>query len=79
MGRSVAVKVLSEAMASDSRFRESFERQLVDVASLHHPNIVSVYDAGAPKAPSGRTAPLDASHPGVGAVQVAPVEVQRVG
>src|SRR5207244_438448 len=46
LDREVAVKMLSEQLASDPAFRERFEREAVHVASLKHPNIVTVYDAG---------------------------------
>src|SRR5205823_504360 len=46
LGREVAIKMLSEQLASDSAFRQRFEREAVHVAALKHPNIVTVYDAG---------------------------------
>ena len=46
LGRDVAVKVLSENMASDERFRHRFEREARHVASLNHPNVVVVHDFG---------------------------------
>jgi serine/threonine-protein kinase len=46
LDREVAIKMLSELLASDSAFRHRFEREAVHVASLKHPNIVAVYDAG---------------------------------
>jgi two-component system nitrate/nitrite response regulator NarL len=46
LDREVAVKMLSELLASDLAFRHRFEREAVHVASLKHPNIVAVYDAG---------------------------------
>ena len=46
LAREVAVKMLSPQLASDSAFRQRFEREAVHVASLKHPNIVAVYDAG---------------------------------
>ena len=47
LGREVAVKVLSEALATDERFRNRFEREAHHVASLSDPNIVVVHDYGA--------------------------------
>ena len=44
LNREVAVKVLSEVLASDPSFRERFEREAMNVASLKHPNIVTVHD-----------------------------------
>ncbi len=46
LDREVAIKMLSEQLASDSAFRQRFEREAIHVASLKHPNIVTVYDAG---------------------------------
>ena len=46
LGREVAVKVLSEAMAGDERFRRRFEREARHIAALNHPNIVVVHDFG---------------------------------
>ena len=44
--RKVALKLLSPPLASDSEFRERFLRESRLAASLDHPNIVSIYDAG---------------------------------
>ena len=44
--REVAVKILSDTLAGDERFRERFEREARRVASLSHPNIVVVHDFG---------------------------------
>jgi two-component system nitrate/nitrite response regulator NarL len=46
LGRHVAVKVLNQQLAADAPFRERFAREAINVASLKHPNIVAVYDAG---------------------------------
>ncbi|MSX02119.1 MAG: protein kinase [Actinobacteria bacterium] len=46
LGRRVAVKVISPALADDGEFRERFVREAQMTASVHHPNIVDVYDAG---------------------------------
>ena len=46
LNREVAVKVLSEQLASDQTFRDRFEREAMHVASLKHPNIVTVHDYG---------------------------------
>jgi serine/threonine-protein kinase len=46
LNREVAVKVLSELLAADPSFRERFEREAMNVASLKHPNIVTVHDYG---------------------------------
>ena len=42
--RPVAVKVLSEALASDENWLARFEREARIAAGLSHPNLVSVYD-----------------------------------
>jgi eukaryotic-like serine/threonine-protein kinase len=46
LGRPVAIKVLVERFAGDDEFRERFVREARMAASLTHPNIVSIYDAG---------------------------------
>jgi serine/threonine-protein kinase len=46
LGREVAVKVLSPSLASDPAFRDRFDREARHVASLTHPNIVTVHDSG---------------------------------
>ncbi|MDA8440923.1 MAG: Stk1 family PASTA domain-containing Ser/Thr kinase [Peptococcaceae bacterium] len=44
--RIVTVKVLREQFASDDDFTRRFRREAQAVASLSHPNIVSIYDVG---------------------------------
>jgi serine/threonine protein kinase len=46
LDRVVAVKVLLESLVSDESFVTRFIREARLVASLNHPNIVHVYDAG---------------------------------
>ncbi len=46
LDRVVAVKVLLEGLVSDESFVTRFIREARLVASLNHPNIVQVYDAG---------------------------------
>jgi len=47
LGRTVAIKVLSDQYASDAEFVARFEREAQSAARLNHPNVVSVYDSGA--------------------------------
>jgi eukaryotic-like serine/threonine-protein kinase len=49
--RTVAVKVLSEALASDPSWLARFRREARLAASLSHPNLVSVYDFDAGEPP----------------------------
>ena len=51
LGRPVAVKLLHAHLASDPAFVRRLEREARIVASLSHPNIVSLFDHG-PTAPS---------------------------
>ena len=44
--RDVAVKVLPEAFAADPDRRARFEREAQAVATLSHPNILSIFDFG---------------------------------
>ena len=46
LGRPVALKVLPARFAQDERFRERLLRESRLAASLDHPNVVPVYDAG---------------------------------
>ena len=46
LGRTVALKVLAHSLASDETFRERFSRESQLAASLDHPNIIPIYDAG---------------------------------
>ncbi len=46
LGRLVALKVISPMLASDSLTRERLNRELTLAASLDHPNVVPLYDAG---------------------------------
>jgi eukaryotic-like serine/threonine-protein kinase len=46
LDRAVAVKVLDEERAQDPSFRARFAREARVAASLSHPNIVTVFDAG---------------------------------
>jgi serine/threonine-protein kinase len=46
LGRTVALKLLSATLAADPSFRERFTRESRLAATLDHPNITQVYDAG---------------------------------
>ena len=46
LDRSVAIKVLPEAIAADPDRMQRFEQEARSIAALNHPNIVAVYDVG---------------------------------
>jgi serine/threonine-protein kinase len=46
LGRTVALKLLTPELARDERFRERFVSESRLAASLDHPNIIPIYDAG---------------------------------
>jgi serine/threonine protein kinase len=46
LGRDVAIKVVSEALGTDTAFLERFEREARLAASLTHPNVVALFDVG---------------------------------
>jgi serine/threonine protein kinase len=46
LDREVAVKVLPEALSSDSGTSARFEREAKAVATLSHPNILAIHDVG---------------------------------
>ena len=45
--RRVALKVLAASLAEDESFRERFLRESELTASIDHPNIIPIYEAGA--------------------------------
>ncbi len=46
LGRNVALKLLPAELAGDAGYRERFLREQRIAASIEHPNIVPIYDAG---------------------------------
>src|SRR5687767_7345509 len=46
LDRKVAIKVLTESLASRPEFTQRFEREAKAAASLNHPNMVQVFDFG---------------------------------
>jgi serine/threonine protein kinase len=46
LGRRVALKLLATELADSERFRDRFLRESKLAASIDHPNIVPIYDAG---------------------------------
>jgi hypothetical protein len=46
LGRQVALKVIAPEYAQDREFRTRFEREYRTAASIDHPNVVTVYEAG---------------------------------
>jgi DNA-binding beta-propeller fold protein YncE len=46
LGRPVALKVLAASVAEDGRFRERLLRESRLAASLDHPNVIPIYEAG---------------------------------
>jgi serine/threonine-protein kinase len=46
LGRKVAIKLLAPELAGDDRFRERFVRESELAASIDHPNVIPIYEAG---------------------------------
>jgi hypothetical protein len=46
LGRTVALKLIARDIAHDDRFRERFKRESSLAASIDHPNVIPVYEAG---------------------------------
>ena len=46
LGRNVAIKLLADEFTENRMFVDRFEREAKALASLSHPNIISVYDRG---------------------------------
>ena len=45
LGRDVVIKVMHDHIASDSKFRDRFQRETLLMARFHHPSAVTLYDA----------------------------------
>ena len=46
LSRMVALKILAAELADDDNFRERFLRESRVAASIDHPNVIPIYDAG---------------------------------
>ena len=46
LGRTVALKLITPEYAHDAQFRERFKRESRLAASIDHPNVIPVYEAG---------------------------------
>ena len=46
LDRTVAIKILPEALAADPQFRERFDREARTISQLDHPHICALYDVG---------------------------------
>jgi len=46
LGRAVAIKVMSQGIATDQELRDRFLREARAAGSLQHPNIITIYDFG---------------------------------
>src|SRR2546428_14019877 len=46
LDRTVAIKILPEALAADPQFRERFEREARAISQLTHPHICTLHDVG---------------------------------
>ena len=46
LDKQVALKVIAEELAEDEGFRERFRREPKLAASIDHPNVIPVFDAG---------------------------------
>src|SRR5947209_941643 len=46
LNRTVAMKLLAQNLSDDPAFRERFRREGLIQASIDHPNIVTIYEAG---------------------------------
>jgi serine/threonine-protein kinase len=46
LGRRVALKLIAADLARDASFRERFKREWLTAASIDHPNVIPLYEAG---------------------------------
>src|SRR6476659_9499515 len=46
LDRTVAIKILPDALAADPQFRERFDREARTISQLDHPHICALYDVG---------------------------------
>jgi serine/threonine protein kinase len=46
LDRTVAIKILPEALAVDPQFRERFDREARAISQLTHPHICTLHDVG---------------------------------
>src|SRR5215212_7075003 len=46
LNRTVALKVIADDLADDAGFRERFDHESQIAASIDHPNVIPVYEAG---------------------------------
>ncbi len=47
LGRYVALKVITPTLAGDELFRQRFEQEAHHAASIEHPNVIPIFEAGA--------------------------------
>src|SRR6266498_1723611 len=46
LDRTVAIKILPQALAADPQFRDRFDREARTISQLDHPHICALYDVG---------------------------------
>jgi serine/threonine protein kinase len=46
LDRTVAIKILTTALAADPQLRERFDREARAISSLNHPHICTLFDVG---------------------------------